>query len=131
MPELKNCESDPSASPPAPRRSGRSFRRDLGALATLFVVATSLAVACSSDSASRSDDDDGGSGGTAGSAGRGGGGGTGGVSPCTRCITDECAAEAGDCFGNSACQELAECYDGCADTACAEDCDTAYPAGVT
>lgn len=131
MLELKNRESDPSASSGAPRRSGRRFRRDLGSLAALLVVATGLAVACSSDSASRSDDDDDGTGGTAGSAGRGGAGGTGGPNPCTQCITEECATEAGACVGNSACQDLADCYDGCTDAACADECDTAYPAGVT
>ncbi|HEY6556448.1 MAG TPA: hypothetical protein VI072_04215 [Polyangiaceae bacterium] len=93
-------------------------------------MATSLAVACSSDSASRADDDDdGGAGGTAGSGGRGDGG--GGANSCGECIDEECAAEFGRCDGNQACQQIVACYDACEDAECAAACDVEYPAGVT
>jgi hypothetical protein len=126
MLELKNQNAAPSVSKGSPVRPRRSLQRDLGSIAALLVVVTSLAAACSSESASRADD--GGAGGSAGSAGRGGGG---GANPCTECITDECAAETGRCVANAACQSLASCYDACTDEDCATECDQTYPAGVT
>lgn len=89
-----------------------------------------MGVACSSESPPRADKDDGGAAGTGGSSGSAGSGGNGGADPCTQCITTECGAEAGRCFGNSACQDLVDCYDACADAECRTGCNRMYPEGL-
>ena len=129
---LESPSPESSQQDPRAPRASRRVRRELGSLVALLLFATGMAMACSSESQSRSDDDDGGSGGSAGNAGRGGAGGSAGSDECEECITQtECGTEWDRCEANSACRSLPSCYEACEDAACISECDADFPAGVT
>ena len=43
----------------------------------------------------------------------------------------QCCTATNDCFGSASCQDLYNCTLNCTSTACVNDCDAKYPAGVS
>lgn len=80
----------------------------------------------------------GGSGGNGGSGGSGGAGGAAGAggstsnNPCTNCLNANCKDVVDACIGDSDCNEIIVCSQGCADQACVQACyDAASASGQT